>query len=179
MKYLFPDTSYNFISQVATAWAKVNFHSPTDINGMAQQPIAFNSHIRRANRPLDDKRTGNLKYVGQLFAEKRLLTLEEIQCKYDVRLTFLDHIALTRAIPIVWKQNLKDLTSQEIESSMEVSCQLYDILEGKPLTKEVYWKRIEILVTITKMGAQPILEHNGNCNRITKSGCAGTLRQQS
>ena len=121
-----------FWNQCMTHWAKINYDYSQDA---ATQPLWFNSFIRIQNSPIYWQKCFDkgLKWLGQLYVDGLQLTEKEAQELYGIN--SIQYVSLMRAIPEVWKEELKSDGSSTREKNLYV-----ELLPKKHIVKTVYKK---------------------------------------
>ena len=141
VKKLRTDNRYNMFWEILEAWARFNFAIPTEVEDMLNQILWFNSNIKRAGKPMVDKKfiQSDIICVYQLFheTEQRMLLSQEIKDRYGTWLTVLELNSLKSTIPVSWKQNILRAESQ-VEDMIDQSITNYEKVAGKKITTATY-----------------------------------------
>ena len=103
----------NFWCDVYRSWCNYNFRSPDSADEILNQVIWYNSCIRRDNKPIYSNNlfTNGIVYIHNLFhQEKRqIYTFQEFVTKYGYITDWLSYENVTRSIPQLWKNILKNM----------------------------------------------------------------------
>lgn len=93
-------------------WFRLHSFYPRDENSIRQESLWGNRWITNSKGPLQNATWAKkgIRIVQDIChpTEDRLLSQVELQAKYEVRVTFLDMLALRLSIPILWRQMLSN-----------------------------------------------------------------------
>ena len=123
-----------------TAWCKANYKEElTCVEEICNQTLWFNSQIRIGNKVAFHKRWAekDIMWMNDILTEGtpyRMLTLEELEGKYKLKIPFTEYYGILKAIPSSWKMILRGTEQEDIEDY-----KLIDMIdENKSPSKIIY-----------------------------------------
>ena len=139
MKYIPGST---FFKDVLIAWAKFNYEFPTEEHEIMNQIIYLNSNIRRAGKPFRNQHliNSNIDKIYQLVdTVGKFKSNLELQQEFRSNLNDLDLNSIKAAIPVVWKQILRD---PDIQKFQDQNITKYEKTKNQKLTQIIYWEQL-------------------------------------
>ena len=127
---------------ILRSWSRFNFKIPEEKEEILSQVIWGNSLIRKANKPIWEKRIikSGIDYIYQLKSKDKeaLKEFGEICEDYGEVIGTLDYNAIKVSIPLVWKSMIK---YEEIEEICDTDFQ--KLSKEISIVKRVYWTMVE------------------------------------
>jgi len=146
IKYIKPKSP--FYKQVLEAWYRFHSVSPVNVDEILQEIIWNNKFIVIGNKPFMHKKwydKGILYIQDVLNADGKLLNVQELQCKYDIKIHFLEYLSVVNAIPKLWLSKVAD-SNGNIPVHMEDTLSKLKCNILKLSSKNVYLKCIKNIV---------------------------------
>lgn len=106
-------TGNNFWTDVLKAWCNFNFQSPLNTESVLEQPLWYNSELRRNGKPFVSRQLydcGNRLMLDIVNHDLTFKAIAQIKNTYP-RLDMLEYISLIQIIPAQWRQLLRHDTA--------------------------------------------------------------------
>ena len=135
---------YSIWSEILQKWCDLNYeHNIAGKEMVYNQNIWLNSHIKIGKKGTLNQRWYNkgIRWLKDLVHtnETRMLTLGELELKYDTKIPFTEYLGVHQAIPRKWLRIIQHPIGQDIEEEEEEDYKWIDrISDNKHHNKLIY-----------------------------------------
>ena len=135
-------TSNTFWSDILYDWAGLHFFEPQNQEEICVQILWFNSNVKsdgRVLKPFNNDVMQTIWTIEDLMINNRFMNYDEMSCKTNNTIGWLQYQCIISAIPNRWKHILKT----ELNLLSVDRIEIYDILENKKCSQWLYNKLIQ------------------------------------
>ena len=135
------------ISSVVKAWANIHHDKPQTETEILNQNLWYNSWIRQLGKPYVNKtfrNRGILRLRDIVDVNNKFYTFEELRDLFGNLGFFTEYVALTKNIPINWKEVLGHVPGNTHNQDREgTDSKLFEIIENNAkISAKMYWEMI-------------------------------------
>jgi hypothetical protein len=137
--------------EILQEWCKENFRTVNSLDEIMQQCLWYNSHIKIQKKVLLWKKWDEqgIRWIADLLKEEQdgrlyILTREELEEYYDLKIPHMTYNSLLSAIPKAWKQKIRGTPNLNEEETEEEDYKLIDqLLDNKKPMQMMYNKLVK------------------------------------